>query len=478
MKLLFKIQAMMIVALAVCWGCSDDKTAVEAPAVAPQVKFTAAETEMSAYVHDAVRFEAVVESSGPLDCCWYVEGKLVASTASMTYVFPAVGIYDVCFEASNTAGRVEKSYSVTVVGTPLEIGFSPETDAITCHPGDEVIILAKVIGDDQNVSHQWKVGDDVVSTDAEFKYMFATVGSYTVTYLGVNAYDISVNRQWTVNVDELPLDILFSVAEANISCVQGRAMEIVATVVNGGIGLTHEWKVGNDVVSTTAALSHTFDAAGDYTITYSGVNGKSETVSRTWAVQVTAAGEISGYMFEDFEARPELPGHFVNGNAAIEGITLQDNPYQTAINPSNKVLRDLLQTESATSGFFDMGFGHLNNRENYRAIRVKIYVGKNLYYPRMQLTTNSVTANKQPSMINGQLYTDKTENGWKALIKTDDWNVFVYDLIDCGYGAANFGNISTVQFRPLSKFDGSSCSGRDAETNTRTVYYDDFEFLE
>ena len=93
--------------------------------------------------------------------------------------------------------------------------------------------------------------------------------------------------------------------------------------------------------------------------------------------------------------------------------------------------------------------------------------------------------NKLPSKINGQPFTSSmTAEDWKALIKTDDWNVLVYDLIDCGYqtdnGSAvtNFGNITTVQFRPLSNFNGDGVSGRDEVTNNRTVYYDDFEFLE
>ena len=94
--------------------------------------------------------------------------------------------------------------------------------------------------------------------------------------------------------------------------------------------------------------------------------------------------------------------------------------------------------------------------------------------------------NKLPSKINGQPFTSSMkEADWKALIKTDDWNVFVYDLIDCGYqnadGSAvtNFGDITAVQFRPLSKFNGNNIdAGAASETNTRIVYYDDIEFLE
>ena len=560
MKKIIWMPAVLLMGLAAMWGCDDDKTTEEQPAVAPQVTFPVTESAVSAYVDDAVRFEAVIESPGPLSCSWFVDGKLMASTASMTYVFKAKGTYDVHFEASNTAGKVEKDYSVTVEGSPLKVEFSNEEETISCLPGEEVLITATVVAGDKEVVHAWKVGDEEVSSTAEFKYTFDKMGSYTVAYRGVNADDISFNRTWTVTVDELPLEIDFSVTDATIPCVQGNEVAITATVKNGGTGLTHEWKVGSDVVSTTAEFKHTFGEVGTFTVSYKGVNGKGEEKTGTWTVQVEekpleiefskadgstlknvkgdelaitatvkggatglthewkvggdvvstttefrytfdAAGTYTvtykgvntkgeektaswtvvvsedavGYMFENFESRDALPGHFINGNAAIEGTTLQENPYKTAVNPSNKVLRDLLLKESGTSGFFDMGFSHLTNRSKYRAIRVKVYLGKNEYYPHLQISGKK----KLPSKINGQRFTGSmSEADWKTLIKTDDWNVFVYDLVDCGFGAENFENITTVQFRPLSKFNGDGVSGRDEVTNNRTVYYDDFEFLE
>lgn len=560
MKKIIWMQAVLLMGLTALWGCGDDDTTSEQPAVAPQVTFPVTESAVSAYVDDAVRFEAVIESPGPLSCSWFVDGKLMASTASMTYVFKAKGTYDVHFEASNTAGKVEKDYSVTVEGSPLKVEFSNEEETISCLPGEEVLITATVVAGDKEVVHAWKVGDEEVSSTAEFKYTFDKMGSYTVAYRGVNADDISFNRTWTVTVDELPLEIEFSVTDATIPCVQGNEVAITATVKNGGTGLTHEWKVGSDVVSTTAEFKHTFGEVGTFTVSYKGVNGKGEEKTGTWTVQVEekpleiefskadgstlknvkgdelaitatvkggatglthewkvggdvvstttefrhtfdAAGTYTvaykgvntkgeektaswtvvvsedavGYMFENFETRDALPGHFINGNAAIEGTTLQENPYKTAVNPSNKVLRDLLLKESGTSGFFDMGFSHLTNRSKYRAIRVKVYLGKNEYYPHLQISGKK----KLPSKINGQRFTGSmSEADWKTLIKTDDWNVFVYDLVDCGFGAENFENITTVQFRPLSKFNGDGVSGRDEVTNNRTVYYDDFEFLE
>lgn len=566
MKKIIWMPAVLLMGLAAMWGCDDDKTTEEQPAVAPQVTFPVTESAVSAYVDDAVRFEAVIESPGPLSCSWFVDGKLMASTASMTYVFKAKGTYDVHFEASNTAGKVEKDYSVTVEGSPLKVEFSNEEETISCLPGEEVLITATVVAGDKEVVHEWKVGDEVISSTAEFKYTFDKMGSYTVAYKGVNADDISFNRTWTVTVDELPLEIDFSVTDATIPCVQGNEVAITATVKNGGTGLTHEWKVGSDVVSTTAEFKHTFaevgtftvsykgvngkgeektgtwtvqveekpleiefskaegtlksvkgdevaitatvkggatglthewkvdgdvvstttefrrtfDAAGTYTVTYKGVNTKSEEKTASWTVVVSEAG--AGYMFENFETLSSIAADYIKeGNAG--SLSLVNNPYQTTVNSSGKVLKvDMSKTTTGTSAFFDVYLDKKLSgaeRAKYKAIQVKVYLGKNEYYPRM-LIPKSGNPNKMPCKINGQAFANNNASAseWKRLIKTDDWNVFVYDLEGCGYGFADCSEFNQIQFRPLVNMSAGGMSGFDAETNNRTVYYDDIEFLE
>ncbi len=567
MKKIIWMPAVLLMGLAAMWGCDDDKTTDEQPAVAPQVTFPVTESAVSAYVDDAVRFEAVIESPGPLSCSWFVDGKLMASTASMTYVFKAKGTYDVHFEASNTAGKVEKDYSVTVEGSPLKVEFSNEEETISCLPGEEVLITATVVAGDKEVVHAWKVGDEEVSSTAEFKYTFDKMGSYTVAYRGVNADDISFNRTWTVTVDELPLEIEFSVADATIPCVQGNEVAITATVKNGGTGLVHEWKVDSDVVSTTAEFKHTFGEVGTFTVSYKGVNGKGEEKTGTWTVQVeekpleiefskaegttlrsVAGDEVSitatvkggatglthewkvgddvvsattefrhtfdaagtytvtykgvntkgeeknaswtvvvseagaGYMFENFETLSSLSADYIK-EANAGSLSLVNNPYPTASNSSGKVLKvDMSKTTTPTSAFFDV---YLEpkfpgaERVKYKAIQVKVYLGKNEYYPRM-LIPKSGNPNKMPCKINGQAFANNNASAseWKRLIKTDDWNVFVYDLEGCGYGFADCSEFNQIQFRPLVNMSAGGMSGFDAETNNRTVYYDDIEFLE
>ena len=572
MKKIIWMQAVLLTGLAAMWGCGGDDTTDEQPAVMPQVTFPVTESAVSAYVDDAVRFEAVIESPGPLSCGWFVDGKLAASTASMTYVFKAKGTYDVRFEASNTAGKVGKDYSVTVEGSPLKVEFSNEAETVSCLPGEEVLITATVVAGDKEVVHEWKVGDEVVSTTAEFKHTFDEMGSYTVTYRGVNADEVSVNRTWTVTVDELPLEIEFSVTDATISCVQGNEVAITATVKNGGTGLVHAWKVGDEVVSTTAEFKRTFDEAGTFTVSYRGVNGKGEEKTSSWTVGVeekpleiefskadgstlrSAAGdevvitatvkggatglvhawkvrgdavsaaaefrhtfdaagtyavtyegvnakgekknaswtvEVSedavGYMFENFETLSSLASDYIK-EANKGSLSIVNNPYPTTANPSSKVLKvDMSATTTGTSAFFDVYLDKKLSgaeRVKYKAIRIRIYLGKNEYYPRMLIPKTpeggSGQPNKMPCKINGQAFANNNASAaeWKKLVKTDDWNEFVYDLEGCGYGFSNCSEFNQVQFRPLVNMSAGGSSGFDAETNTRPVYYDDFEFLE
>ena len=485
MKKIIRMQAVLLLGLAALWGCGGDDTTDELQAVVPQVRFPVTESAVSARVDDPVRFEAVIESPGPLSCGWFVDGKLMASTASMTYVFRAKGTYDVHFEASNTAGKVVKDYSVTIEGSPLKVEFSNGEETVSCLTGEEVLISATVVAGDKEVVHEWKVGGEVVSATAEFRHTFGEAGTYTVAYCGVNADEMSVTRTWTVTVDELPLEIEFSVTDAAISCVQGDEVAVSATVKNGGTGLVHQWKVGGDVVSTTAEFRHTFGEAGSYTVTYRGVNAKGEERSASWTVEVAEAD--TGYVFENFETLTSLASDYIKeGNKG--SLSIVGNPYPTTANSSSKVLKvDMSATTGGTSAFFDVYLDKKLSgaeRVKYKAIRIRIYLGKNEYYPRMLIPKTpeggSGQPNKMPCRINGQAFANNNASAaeWKKLVKTDDWNEFVYDLEGCGYGFSNCSEFNQVQFRPLVNMTAGGMSGFDAETNNRTVYYDDIEFLE
>lgn len=440
-------------------SCSDDKTATVA---APVVSFPVTGSEMEVDVEEEVTFKAVVENDVETDCIWYVNGVVAASTPTMTYAFAQVGLYTVRCEIYNEGGRIAKVYKVKVNGIPLEVDFSVPGNTIPCDQGDEVHVAATVVGGDKEVKHSWSIDGTVISETADFTHTFMESGTFTLAYAGVNAYRMTAAKSWTVQVAavELPLTIEFSPAPGDIDSHRGDEVVISASVKGGADGLAHEWKVGDAVVSSGAEFRRTFSELGSFTISYTGVNAKQERVEKTWSLLVS-------HLIEDLEEASVLPSVLVDQN---KSISVAENPHVTAVNGSAKVLKsDMSSSSNPTSGRFWLDLSGMSDLASYSAIRMKVWIGTNSYVPYMQLLDQGI--NRRPTLLNGQRYT--TEDEWRQIVRTNEWNVLVYDLPET-YGKADFDGVVTLDLRPMSNFDGSNAP---AEHNDRILYYDDFEFL-
>lgn len=236
---------------------------------------------------------------------------------------------------------------------------------------------------------------------------------------------------------------------------------VISTSVKGGAeGLVHEWKVDGAVVSSDAEFRRVFSELGTFSISYTGVNAKQERVEKTWSLLVS-------HLIENLEEATALPSVLVDQN---KSISVAENPHVTAVNGSTKVLKsDMSSSSNPTSGRFWLDLSGMSDLASYSAIRMKVWIGTNSYVPYMQLLNQGI--NRRPTTLNGQRYT--TEDEWRQLVRTGEWNVLVYDLPET-YGKENFDSVETLDLRPMSNFDGSNAP---AENNDRILYYDDFEFL-
>lgn len=450
MKTRLKAKAIALLGIVALWGCEEDVTPLRH--TAPQVTFPVEETSLTAVVGDPVEFRADIESGDKLTCGWYVDGTLEASTAEMTYTFGAPGDYEVRFEARNGAGRVGKGYAVKVSDV-LEMHLSVGDSTRIVRRQLDILKVMAIVDAGSDVTHKWTV-DGVEKSDKAYFDTFDLPEAkvYTVAYAGTNAAG-TFRKSFEVQATERPLEISFSNNDAVIACKDGAIVEIIATVKYGGTGVLHEWKVDGETVSTDAVFSRAFSGAGPYTIAYHGVNSKQETVDRTWTVTMVP----SGALFEHFEDYTTLPAWWTL-KENTPGIELADNPKPEGINTSLKVLRDNVTGTGSTSGYFNLKLKDIPvdkiDVTKYTGIRFKVYLGKNKYYPRVEYA-----GTKHPSVTKPQF--------------KDEWEVLEYKF------GANLDPTKNITFRPMLQENGNNiASGAVTETNTRTVYIDDIEFLE
>ena len=485
MKRILKIFAAFAMSVSMTYCTAPEETAQE-PAVPPVVEFAYQEEGISAVVEAPVTFEADITSSGPVECFWAIDDEKIGSTPRVTWTFMETGEYTLHFEAFNEAGTFGKDFAVKVTGVDLVVEFSPEPDTpIGIVMNETITVTATPVSGNRDVVHSWKIGDKEVSTEAVLSYAFDEAGEFTLTYTGTNHYGLTTTASWPVSVDELPLEVEFSENGPRINIQAGGSVEIIATAVNGGSGLVHSWSIDGEKVSEEAEFKRTFADKGVFTLTYSGRNTKGETASGRWVVGVDA------FLYDDFEAGTVIfpEGYDGNKNANVFVCSIVDNPYPTDANPSDKVLvDDLSWNNGGTSGYVTIKIdadGEIiswADRKQYTKIAMKVYLGTNDYYPYLQIDL-APTPKSLPSEINGEPFDAKNPDAaaWKRLVKTDDWNVFVYDLVNGNYkdAFADVSEFGQIQFRPLSAIDGSSAPAAiDPVTNTKKVWIDDIQFIE
>ena len=157
---------------------------------------------------DILKVMAIVDAGSDVVHEWKVDGEVKSDKAYFdTFDLPEAKVYTVAYTGTNAAGTFRKSFEVQATERPLEISFSNNDAVIACKDGAVVEIIATVKYGGTGVQHEWKVDDEVVSTDGVFSRVFDGAGPYTIAYHGVNSKQETVDRTWTVTM--VPSGALF-----------------------------------------------------------------------------------------------------------------------------------------------------------------------------------------------------------------------------------------------------------------------------
>ena len=449
MKSIIRVSFSFFAAMILAAACQQEAQPVRY--TAPEVRINAPSETIVANVGEKVRFDADLLSGEKVSIAWYINDNIVSSAQKFDYVFQSPGDYTIKFEAVNGAGRVERSFSATVNDVfNVRLSTGDSLEIVRTHL--DKLSLGAIVVTGENVSHTWYVDGVETSREAYLSTPLAEVKNYQIRYHGQNAAG-SVDKNIVVKVNERPLEVVFSVPDKYISTKRRTPVSVTATAIYGVEGLAHQWTIADEVVSTAEALQYEFTETGTFELKYLGVNAKGEKVERSWQVSVLSAT----FLLDDFETGDALKSWWTL-KQNDPGITLVDNPDKSGINTSAKCARDFVYGTGGTSGYFDLKGTEITasgvaDITQYNGIKIKVHLGLNKYYPRIEVG----------GVKYAPVHPPKFENKWEEL-------EYVFP--------ANFKADQKITFRPLLKENGSNIdSGAVTETNTRSVYFDDIEFF-
>ncbi|MCQ2183789.1 MAG: PKD domain-containing protein [Bacteroidales bacterium] len=435
-----------LLALLSCSQRQDDPVSF----VAPQIRIDANFKDSSIKLGESLTFGVELLCGSRVSLCWYVDDVLEATGTTLNYTFGKPGEHIVNFVARNGAGEYSHKCTVTV-SNALSVSLTYEDGSVVeMYMHSLLNCVATVATQGVDVSHSWYVDGVLVCNTAFLKdFPLEQQRIYKVRYQAQSELG-SLTKEFSVNVVRIPLEVSFSVSPGEVTIDRRTTLNIIATPLYDGIVASQSWRLSGKPFSTEKDFSLYMENEGFYTIEYEALNPDGFSFTAEWDVFVTVPARPT-ILLTDFEEASSLPACFLSSGSTV--LEVVGNPAPSSVNPSAKCMRDKVDSEGSTSGYFTFSYTGAVSMgvtvSDYTGIRLKIYLGKNKYLPLIEFKSVRYAPIETPSY-------------------SGDWETLEYD----------FGQKinSYATFRPMLDLSGNNVGAR-TETNNKIVYFDDIELF-
>ncbi len=266
-------------------------------------------------------------STGAASYSWDFGDNSAASTAvNPSHSYAAPGTYTVVLTATSAAGCTNSiPHSVTVNPNPVAAFSAPAVCA-----GAATAFSNSSTG---ATSYSWSFGDGGSSTDTTPSHTYAAPGTYTVQLTAASSAGCSNSVSQSVTVNANP------VAAFSAPAVCEGAATVFSNSSNGAA--SYSWDFGDGGSSTDPAPSHTYAAAGTYTVQLTATsaagcsNPTSHSVTVNASPTVTLALDLAcddqgGEQVTQLVASPSPGGSYSYSWTGPDGPIVDQN--QVAIN--------------------------------------------------------------------------------------------------------------------------------------------------
>jgi PKD repeat protein len=261
-----------------------------------EVVLTAGETEVVELT--LVHFTGTLQvNSTPTGAGIYLDGVLKPSVTNATLSDLDTRTYNVTVVLDGYETAVNESVTVSRnATTPVSFALvlSPPGADFTCTPGEGNAPLAVQFNDTSTgivTAWRWDFGDGNTSTDRNPSHTYANAGNYTVALNASNAHGFNVSTvSSAVRVLAPPAaGFTYTPGEGNAP------LTVQFTDTSAGTVTAWHWTFGDGTTSGDRNATHTYTAAGNYTVTLNASNAYGfSTATAPSPIVVTRGGSSGG----------------------------------------------------------------------------------------------------------------------------------------------------------------------------------------
>ncbi|MBK8520588.1 MAG: PKD domain-containing protein [Chitinophagaceae bacterium] len=200
---------------------------------------------------------------GTMNYNWNLGDGTILTTPNVTHSYADTGTYIVRLIVTSDQGCIDSiSYTVTVYESPVA-AFDVNTRAICQKINDFIFTNSSTLGVG-TMKYLWDFGDGNTDTTLNARHYYRNPGTYTVRLTSTSdkgcpndsAFNITVNPEPVVGFSEPNAEQCFGNNQFNFINT--------STVLTGS--MQYLWNFGDGTTSTFTNATHSYTAAGEYTV--------------------------------------------------------------------------------------------------------------------------------------------------------------------------------------------------------------------
>jgi PKD repeat protein len=254
---------------------------------------------------------------------WTMEGRLLGTGASLSFMREECGEYYVTLTITTDGGSDSEEIRVDVVALERPMvsisGSKKQTIAI----GTEVALHAMVRDSSLPTTLVWTINGEQVCEEPEYTFKAEAAGSYAITATATNedgTHSDTIEIE-VVRAEDMPL--VWEFDREAYHTATGRKLQIKPSSVSDLEDIVYTWQIGDETAQRgEASFVFTADTEGQYTITATATTEESGTqISLTHKFVVTvyeagafyrAASSMSDATWNSVLEYTPAPGQFIN----------------------------------------------------------------------------------------------------------------------------------------------------------------------